>query len=274
MTAKRPNSVRNLDNAIRRVAGQESFLASRTMLANALVGSMLPDGAVKGGTSLKLRFGNAATRFTNDLDAARAKDLEGFRNELMQNLTRGWEGFTGRLISGRQAHPKDVPPEYVMQPFDVKLSYLEKPWCTVSLEVGHDEIGDADLPEMVEPHEANKLLEALGFPQLDTIAVMPLPFQIAQKLHGASGPGSARAHDLIDLQIIVNNANDEIDWEKVRETCERLFRYRNLQSWPPVITTGPDWASLYDDQLVPDVLPTIDEAIVWANALIRKISVS
>lgn len=34
-----------------------------------------------------------------------------------------------------------------MRPFAVKLSYNGKPWLTVELEVGHDEIGDADEPD-------------------------------------------------------------------------------------------------------------------------------
>lgn len=37
-----------------------------------------------------------------------------------------------------------------MQPYDVKLDYLGKPWCTVPLEVGHNEIGDADAADWAE----------------------------------------------------------------------------------------------------------------------------
>lgn len=274
MTAKRPNSARNLDNAIRRTVGQEGYLAARTLIANALVGRMLPSGAVKGGTSLKLRFGDAVTRFTTDLDAARAEGIDDFRHKLESSLSAGWEGFTGRVVEGRQAHPKDVPNIYVMQPFYTKLSYLGKPWCTVSLEVGHDEIGDAEDPEMVEPAEANALLERIGFPSLGPIAVMPLRFQIAQKLHGATGPSSTRAHGLIDLQVIVANAGGEIDWHDVRLICERLFAYRQMQPWPPQVTVGPNWSSLYADQLAPGSLPTVEEAVSWANALIEKVAAS
>ena len=45
-------------------------MAARTLVSNAMVGSMLPSGVVKGGTSIKLRFGSLATRYTTDLDAA------------------------------------------------------------------------------------------------------------------------------------------------------------------------------------------------------------
>ena len=39
---------------------------------------------------------------------------------------------------------RGIPFDYVMQPCDVKLKYLGIPWFTVQLEVGHNEIGDAD----------------------------------------------------------------------------------------------------------------------------------
>lgn len=36
---------------------------------------------------------------------------------------------------------------YVMQPLEVKLGYHGGP-CTVKLELGHNEIGDTDAPEL------------------------------------------------------------------------------------------------------------------------------
>lgn len=113
-------------------------------MANAIVGQLLPDGAVKGGSSLKLRFGDGATRFSRDLDTARASDIENYVAKLEDALLTGWNGFTGKLVPGKPAKPKGVPTRYVMQPFEVKLSYNGKSWITVPLEVGHNEIGDAE----------------------------------------------------------------------------------------------------------------------------------
>ena len=49
--AKRPNSRRNLDIAIERVAGRgPALVQARTLMADAVVAQMLPDGAVKGGS--------------------------------------------------------------------------------------------------------------------------------------------------------------------------------------------------------------------------------
>lgn len=113
-------------------------------MANTIVAQMLPDGVLKGGSAIKMRFGDAATRFTTDLDTATPSDPTVYVERLSAALSEGWEGFTGRVVPREPANPKDVPSEYVMRPFDVKLSYNGRPWCTVPLEVGHNEIGDAD----------------------------------------------------------------------------------------------------------------------------------
>ena len=90
MTAVRPNSMRKLDNAIKKMAADEkTYVNVRSLIANAIVGQMIPDGVVKGGTSLKLRFGDAVTRYTTDLDAARAKGLEDFSDKLNDALAQG-----------------------------------------------------------------------------------------------------------------------------------------------------------------------------------------
>lgn len=274
MTAKRPNSKRNLDMAIRRLGtGDTDFVRKRTIIANAIVGQMMPDGVVKGGSALKVRFGDVATRATTDLDAARKDELQTFLDDFSEALAEGWSGFTGRIVPRPPAQPDNVPAPYLMQPFDIKLGYLGIPWCTVPFELGHDEIGDADEPDMVVAKDASELLVKLGFPELDPIPVMPLHHQIAQKLHGVSEPGSKRAHDLIDLQVIV--IRGKVDYALTKITCERLFRYRNTHAWPPTIVRNEGWDGLYDQQLLPEpIAQTVDEAVIWANNLIATIAAS
>lgn len=117
---KRPNNRRNLDIAMHRVTeSDEAFVRYRTTMANTIVAQMLPSGVVKGGASLKIRYGFAATRFTTDLDTARSDDLDAFIAQLETSLAKGWEGFTGRVAPREPAHPEGVPPAYVMQPFDI-----------------------------------------------------------------------------------------------------------------------------------------------------------
>lgn len=269
---KRPNSRRNLDIAIHRLAASDSeFVRFRAFLANAIVGQMLPDGAVKGGTALKFRFGDSATRFTTDLDAVRQCDLDAFAEKLEASLARGWSGFEGRLVPRERAHPENVPPQYVMRPFDVKLSYLGRAWCTVALEVGHNELGDAEEPERTLSPDVIRLFRTLGFPDPNPVPIMPLHHQIAQKLHGASEPRSKRAHDLIDLQVIMHRGT--IDLALARKTCERLFAYRAMQPWPAVVKKNEGWDDLYAAQVLPPpVLQSVDEAVAWVNELIASIA--
>lgn len=266
----RPNSRRNLDTAIERIADEGDALRLRRLMANAVVAQMLPEGAVKGESALKFRFGPSATRFSKDLDAARISDIKGYMEELQESLEVGWNGFTGVLVERRQAAPKGVPRPYVMRSFDVKLSYNGKSWMTVILEVGHNEIGDAEDPDMVVPEELSSVFVRLGFPPLEPMPLMRLPYQVAQKFHGLTEEKSSRAHDLVDLQVLV--AGGDVDLAETGEICERLFRYRNLQAWPPTVVKGEDWDGLYAEASEGlRVLPTVDDAIVWANALIESI---
>lgn len=243
----------------------------RTVLADVITAQMMPAGAVKGGAALKLRFGERATRFTTDLDVARQEDIELFVRDFGDALERGWNGFTGALVPRTPATPKGVPTKYVMQPYDVKLSYKGSSWCTVSLEVGHNEIGDAEHPDFGLSDDVKDLFLQLGLPEPNLVPLMRLNHQVAQKLHGLSETGSIRAHDLIDLQLITASA--ELDMPQLRKTCERLFAYRKQQAWPPVIVAGSSWQDLYNDQKGSlDVIPNVEDAVTWVNNLITQIS--
>ncbi|MBQ9020663.1 MAG: nucleotidyl transferase AbiEii/AbiGii toxin family protein [Eggerthellaceae bacterium] len=268
-----PNSRRNLDIAIERLfPDRNTAIQARRTIANVIVGQMMPEGVVKGGSAMKVRFGFDKTRGSRDLDTARTKDVESFIKALSEELERGWNGFTGRIVPLTSASPEGVPPQYVMQPFEVKLNYNAKPWLTVPLEVGHDEIGDADEPEYYIAPDIIKMFRSLGFPDPAPLPLMPLHHQIAQKLHGASEPGSTRFHDLADLQIIVTR--EEIDWKKTKETCMKLFKYRMQQQWPPTVVENEGWADGYavlvEDEKI-EVLQSIEQAIEWTNELIRRI---
>lgn len=268
---KRPTSRRNLDIAIGRLSDdRDEALRLRRILANTIVAQLMPSGVVKGGSAMRIRFGYAATRFSADLDTARAADLDAFVEDLTKNLEEGWNGFTGRIVPKKPAKPRGVPQAYVMRPFDVKLDYNGKPWLTVELEVGHNELGDADEPDYSMSDEIAGLFASLGLPEPDPVPLMALSHQIAQKLHGASEPGSERAHDLVDLQVAV--AQGEVDWGATRDICVRLFAYRKLQPWPPTVVANERWDEIYDHAREGlSVLPTVDEAVEWANGLIARI---
>ena len=54
--------------------------------------------------------------------------------------------------------------------------------------------------------------------------------------------------------------------------CRELFRYRCKQPWPTSVVKNENWDAAYADQKgYLNVLPTVDEAIAWANELIASI---
>jgi hypothetical protein len=269
---KRPNSRVNLDKAIERIFGKYEFsMEVRSIMANAIVAQLLPNAVVKGGTSLKLRYGRLRTRVTMDLDMACRVDASMFVDELNQRLANGWCGFAGKILPRTPATPKDVPEAYVMQPYAVKLTYLGQSWCTVDLELGTNEIGDADDADYLLSQEVVELFEKLSFPAPDKVPLMKLEYQIAQKLHGVTEPGSQRAHDLIDLQLIFEHST--IDVSLLNKTCIRLFAYRKRQTWPAKVVKGPDWETIYSEEnQKSSVSRSLDEAIEWANNLVNEIA--
>lgn len=271
---KRPMTRVNLDKAISRLAKNDPRLTVdiRMSMANAIVGQFIPEGVVKGGTSLKFRYGATRVRYTMDLDTAWRTDLGTFLKELKLAMSSGWEGFTGEVVVLPQASPSGIPFDYVMQPCDVKLSYMGRSWCSVRLEIGHNEVGDADEAEVMPvPHDLEIVFEDLCFPVPKGLPLMRLPYQVAQKLHGATGQNSKRAHDIIDLQLIFNNSPN-IDLREVRMACIRLFAYRKGQTWPPIVRKGEDWDVVYANKRQGlEVLSKVDEAIIWANDLIARI---
>jgi hypothetical protein len=55
--------------------------------------------------------------------------------------------------------------------------------------------------------------------------------------------------------------------------CKRLFANRKRQQWPSRIVKGERWDDIYQEGTVSvkGLLPTVDEAIEWANDLIKRI---
>lgn len=273
---KKPKSKAQLDAAIQRIAGTRThdarYTGLRAVIADAVVGQMLPDCVIKGGGALKLRYGAQQARFTMDFDAASGMDVDSFVEASRVRLAAGWNDFSGTLSIERPASPDGVPADYVMQPFDVHLNYCGKAWCRVRLELSHDEIGDAEEAEMVPiASDIAAVFETLGFPTPRSVPLMPLKFQLAQKLHGLSEPNSTRVRDLVDIQLMMRNSR--IDLSEARPVCERLFAYRKRQAWPPEIKKGVGWDEQYAAQKYDlPVLETIDAAIVWANELVQRIA--
>lgn len=142
---KPPSNVAFLERAIRRLAASnEEAVQMRVTMANVVAGQFLDGVVMRGGGSLKLRYGEETTRYTTDFDAARNIDEEEFIERFNARIAKGWNDFAGRLVKKPKPRPRQISPKYVMQPFEVKLTYRNHPWCTVDLEVSYNEVGDAD----------------------------------------------------------------------------------------------------------------------------------
>ena len=272
---KRPNTCTNLIRAIKTVAAGEDEVRLSRALANVIVGQMLPDGVVKGGSSLMFRYGAALTRYTRDVDTARVMAHDEYISKLRTALSEGWNDFTADLVEVEPPEPKGVPGVYVMKPYDAKVKYLGRPWQTVRIEIGHNEIGDADEYEEFLPEELAAAFEQLQFPRPRPLHVMKLSYQVAQKLHAVSEPGSERAHDLIDLQLIMLHSKPDLG--DICSKCVRLFDYRRKQPWPPKVEKGEGWDKIYEAALgtIADktaLCPTVDDAVTWVNELVVQIS--
>jgi len=139
------------------------------------------------------------------------------------------------------------------------------------LEVSYDEVGDADACDVVAlPEGILKLFGDLGLPQPHPVPLMKIAHQIAQKLHGVTDTRTVRVQDLIDLQLMF--AHEVVDLKEIHDICMRLFANRKLQPWPSRVVPTQEWSLSYNETKANlPVLPTVDEAVAWANDLIAKI---
>lgn len=266
-----PRRVSELNRRIQGVANDRGVPLRRIQraVANAILGQMLPSAVVKGGIGLKFRVGERATRFTPDFDVALGGSVDDFEDELGKLLRTGWYGFTGVAIRGEKRTPDGVPEPYVMQPFAVKMAYRSKAWLTIDLEIGHDELGCVEDPDRRMPADVVEIFTAIGLPAPTPVRVLKLEHQIAQKLHAVTYPGSERAHDLVDLQLLWG---DSPDLGELGSVAERLFRFRQQHQWPPVVTVQPGWATRYNEAALDlTVEQDVDAAVDWLRARIGEV---
>jgi len=181
-----PKNLASLSARIRNLAHERGTteLRLRGTIGNIIIGQMLPSGAIKGGTAMRLRHGDSGARFSSDVDVTRAAGvgIEEYVLEFRTKLELGWNGFAGTVVAQSLATPVNVPAHYIMAPFRVKLAYQGKSWFTVLFELGHEEIDSLIHSLLMLPLDIADLFHALGLPRPAPIAVLPLDHQIAQKV--------------------------------------------------------------------------------------------
>lgn len=281
MTERReqPPTLGSLTARIRNLADAKGVASNRLdrTVANTVIGQMLPAGVVKGGTAMKLRVGEAASRFTRDVDAARPADvdIDDYIDDLADRLEDGWGGFTGTVEQLPGPRPDGVPDDYIMVPFRVRLAYQGSQWLSVTFELGHDEIGSTADSQPRLAGEIVDMFAVLGLDEPHPVPLLAAEHQIAQKLHACTSinpatGGNERAHDLVDLQILCDE--EDVDLAVACDAGRRLFAARQAQPWPPVVVAHDNWTTLYTEAAEGlGVLDTVDAALEWANDLVGRI---
>jgi hypothetical protein len=121
--------------------------------------------------------------------------------------------------------------------------------------------------------DIQNLFLAIGLPSPEPVPLLTLDHQIAQKLHACTSIGAGgeneRAHDLVDLQILVREESPDL--ATAGSVARRLFLARHAQAWPPVVIAYPSWQTIYADAAQGlDVMPDVDHAVKWTNDLISR----
>jgi hypothetical protein len=272
-----PTSAMALRRAIDDTAARRSVAPDRLhyTVASTVVLQMVPYGVAKGGGAIRQRVNERDARLTKDLDYSLDEnvDIDTFVDTFNDRLAAGWHGFRGVLKTLKKATPQGVPTEYVMDPFEVKLSYLGKPYRTVLFELGHPEAGSTDEPVERLGSDITGIFTEVGLPTPTPVRVMSAEHQITQKIHACTGPDAlSRAHDLVDIQILA--AVEDLSYTAIAAIGPRLFAYRQRHEWPPTVVVHDGWDGLYasacEDIVNDTVLPTVGEAVDLVNGIIKR----
>ncbi len=243
------------------------------MLAGALRRAVDDDGAVvfvtRGGVAMELRAGEKA-RVTGDVDLVLRGDPESLLAHLDASLADDYEEFS---FERSEPQPLELRPQ--VHRIRVKVAFRTKPFMTLIVEVAPVEAGGDEIEE-IAAHD----LSTIGLDGPDIIPVLAVRWQIAQKLHAVTEPPlrpggeNPRYWDLIDLQLLQALTGENL--APVKDVCQRIFAVRGQQSWPPQITTYPDWSDRYTTMASSLDMPVTDlnEAVEAIHELIHAIDTS
>lgn len=179
------------------------------LIAIAVIEKLLPVGTIiKGGNSLSLRFPLQTTRYTQDLDLTFTTSFDVWADEFAKNLESGTDNFTGRITQRGNikkykenlSHHKFVLPHFQMWPIDVHLSYLERPFALLPLDVTPRLELHAPIKEPISS-DLKHILAEVGIENDDEITFENPIDQMADKIATMYyTPG--RPQDIKDLTIL------------------------------------------------------------------------
>ncbi|MCI1833695.1 MAG: nucleotidyl transferase AbiEii/AbiGii toxin family protein [Bifidobacterium tibiigranuli] len=228
MKAKKPPASfstlhKKMQAAQARLPQEDQHAYTQTIRNTVFTQFMSGDDYIKGGGGIQIRYSLSESRMTQDIDAAFADSADEFRQRLSDRLHTDWEGFTGELIP-KEHGPRSLMPEgSAMSPMKIRLFYKGKPFGSIDLEAVPDLPGCAPMAERRMDDGTKKMLEELGFEDVQAPRVMNSIFQLADKLHAISRPGpKRRGRDLVDIALLVGH--EAVDYGRLREAARRIER--------------------------------------------------
>jgi len=226
----------------------------------------------KGGAALEMRFGLRA-RSTKDLDAAYQGDLDEAVTLIDKAITAGWSGFTGRATEVELIERAKVRPTPVR--FNIKLVYHGKDFVKIPIEISSAEATSLQEPEVFFVAISLEPVHLMG---PGTVLLLPLRYQIAQKLHACTEQPSNdhandRPRDLADLMLIEELGVEQDDLVGIRAACVEIFNARGSHQWPPLIQVFPGWDALWNNLVESEGLSmSMDNAVIAVNEFVKRIN--
>jgi Nucleotidyl transferase AbiEii toxin, Type IV TA system len=246
-----------------------SFMVVSAVLARLTDEGGIPLFLVKGGVSMQLRFGIRA-RPSKDYDTAFRQDLSKLEVVLAQAPAHPIGPF--RVTAGA---PESIGPTAAVR-IDLTIRFGTKPWGTVPLEVSPAE-GSSGVPETIDYVRAAPDLWVFGLEPVGDVPCLPVPYQIAQKLHACTEvlehKENDRFRDLLDLLLLGELVGDD-EWPRVRAACEEVFTLRSRHQWPPQVIVFPGWPDAFAALAREAAFATQDvaRAAGLVNAMVKRIA--
>ena len=246
-----------------------SFMVVAAVLARFVDEEGFPLFLLKGGVAMEIRLG-LQSRTSKDYDTAFRQAIERVTEVLAEAETHVHGDF--RLTAGKAV---PIGPTGAVR-IPLKLAYGTRDWGSVDLEVAAAE-GSSGTRETIEYADGSPDLSVFGLPIVERIALLPLPYQIAQKIHACTEPKDGRDNDrfrdLVDL-ILLDDLIVDGDLGLVLDACREVFSLRNTHQWPPSVTIYLLWPDQYRTLTEGMGFPVTDvyEAAAAVEAKISRIS--
>ena len=246
-----------------------------------------PAFELKGGAAIELRLrrpripsndgtasgGGIVPRATRDLDATFHGSMDELQAAVEDALAAPHPEFRFRAAV-------ETPEAPHMRRNRVRVAYLQKgvagtpvPWDlnSVKLEVSCYE-GTRYPPEMVPAYS----LKPFGIEGPSELPCLPLPKQVAQKLHAVTeiregDRKNDRFRDLLDIVMLSTLVPPS---RALRDICEETFTLRGKHGWPPEVVAHPEWIGPMEQRAVDMGLPTrtADEIIAYVTGYVARIA--